>query len=277
MVAATGTSPSRPDGSGSILFASFNIQNGHNGGLEGALRAMNQLGVDIGILLKTKLPGGIYTRYSSGYSVLALTATSVRQGGIALFWRGNNSYEVKETQNWGANVISLQLRMDNVQFFVVRCYIPPSDLETLTDVERAWQACPTGAHPLLVGNMNFNFCAPCTDCEELIAEQVEAMGLVDMSRHFYQCSGKRLRGTWTWWMRREGRWISSQCQILLWKGNRPLKIPMHKRPDASLLLQPSRTGCCHSCWRGGGIEAVPPTDAAIPRLPPPRSSEAAQC
>jgi hypothetical protein len=111
----------------------------------------------------------------------------------------------------GANIISLQLRIDNVQFFVVRCYIPPSDLETLTDVERAWQACPTGVHPLLVGNMNFNFCAPCMDHEEAIAEQVEAMGLVDMSKHFYQRLGKWLRGTRTWWMRREGRWISSQC------------------------------------------------------------------
>jgi hypothetical protein len=87
--------------------------------------------------------------------------------------------------------------MDNVQFFVVGCYIPPSDLETLTDVKRAWQACPTGAHPLLVGDR--------TDREDAIAEQVEAMGLVDMSRHFYKCSGKWLRGTWTWRMRREGR------------------------------------------------------------------------
>ncbi len=89
----------------------------------------------IGFLLETKLTGGIYTRYSSGYSVLASPATSVRQGGIALFWRGNNSYEVKETQIWGANVISIQLKMDNVRFFVMGCYIPHSDLETLTDVE----------------------------------------------------------------------------------------------------------------------------------------------
>jgi hypothetical protein len=49
------------------------------------------------------------------------------------------------------------------------------------------------------------------DREEAIAEQVEAMGLVNMSRHFYQCTGIQLRGTWTWQMRREGRWISSQC------------------------------------------------------------------
>jgi hypothetical protein len=113
MVAVTSTLPSRPDGSGSVSFASFNIRSGRNGGLEGALRAMDQLGVDIGFLLEKKLTGGIYTHYSSGYSVLASTATSVRQGEIALFWRGNNSYEVKEIGFWGANVISLQLRMDN--------------------------------------------------------------------------------------------------------------------------------------------------------------------
>ncbi len=37
-VAVTGSLPSRPDGSGSVLFASFNIRSGQNGGLEGALR-----------------------------------------------------------------------------------------------------------------------------------------------------------------------------------------------------------------------------------------------
>jgi hypothetical protein len=63
MVAVTGNSPSRLDGSGSVSFASFNIRSGRNGGLEGALRAMDQMGVDIGFLT-----GGIYTRYSSGYS-----------------------------------------------------------------------------------------------------------------------------------------------------------------------------------------------------------------
>ncbi len=84
-VAATDASPSRPDGSGSVAFALLNIQSGRNGGLEGVLRAMDQLVVDIGFLLETKLTGGTYTSYSSSYSVLALTAALVRQGGIALF------------------------------------------------------------------------------------------------------------------------------------------------------------------------------------------------
>jgi hypothetical protein len=172
---------------------------------------MDQLGVDIGFLLETKLTGGIYTHYSSGYSILALTATLVWQGGIALFWRGNNLYEVEETKMWGANVISLHLMMGAIQLFVVGCYIPPSDLEMLTDVDKAWHACPVGAHSILVGDLNFNFCAPCTECKEMIAKQVDAMDLVYMSRHFCQCSGKWLRGRWTWRMKKEGRWISSQC------------------------------------------------------------------
>ncbi len=96
---------------------------------------MDQLGVDIGFILETKLTGGIYTHYSSGYSVLALTVTSVRQGGIALFWRGNNLYKVKETRIWGANIISLQLKMENCPIFCHRVLYSLSDLETLTDVE----------------------------------------------------------------------------------------------------------------------------------------------
>ncbi len=95
--------------------------------------------------------------------------------------------------------------------FVIGCYIPPSDLETLTDANKAWRMCPAGAHPILVGNLNFNFCAQRTEREETIAKQVDAMDLIDMSRHFCQRLGKWLRGRWTWQMRREGRWISSQC------------------------------------------------------------------
>ena len=62
MVARTSTcSPSRTEGSESVALASFNIRSGRNGGLEAALRAMDQLGVDIGFLMETKLTGGIYT------------------------------------------------------------------------------------------------------------------------------------------------------------------------------------------------------------------------
>jgi hypothetical protein len=205
MVAVTRTCPpSQLDGSGSIALALFNIQSGRNGGLAAALRAMDQLGVDIGFLLETKLTGGINTQHLLGYDVLASTATSLSSGGIALFWRGNNLYEVEEMQIWGPNVISLHLMMGSIQFFV-GCYIPPFDLEALACIDKAWRKCPKGAHPILVGDLNLYLRAPCTVREETMAEQVDAMDLVDMSRHFCQRSGKRLQRRWMWQMRREGR------------------------------------------------------------------------
>jgi hypothetical protein len=216
MVAVTGVCPpSQPDGSGSIALALFNIRSGRNGGIEAALRAMEQMGVDIGFLLETKLTGGIYTRHSSGYNVLASNATSSSSGGIALFWRGSILYKVKETQIWGPNVISLHLMMGSTQFYVMGCYIPPSNLETLAYINKAWHECPKGAHPILVGNLNFNIRVPRTKREETIAKQADDMDLVDMSRHFCQRSRNRLQGGWTWQLRRAGRWISSQCNYFL--------------------------------------------------------------
>ncbi len=103
-------------------------------------------------------------------------------------------YEIEETKVWGPNVISTHLVMGAIRYYVAGCYILPSDLETLTCIDKAWSTCPTGAHPILAGGLNINLCAPRTEQEETIAEQVDSMNLVDMSRHFCQCSGKRLWG-----------------------------------------------------------------------------------
>jgi hypothetical protein len=215
VVAVTRAPPSQPDGSGLVALTSFNIRSGRKGGLEAALRAMDQLGVNIRFLVETKLTEGIYTWHSSGYDVLGSTTRLSSSGGIALFWRGNGSYMVKETRVWGPNVISLHLMMGACQFYIVGCYIPPSDLKTLTRINKAWSECPRGAHPILVGNLNINLRAARTEREETIPEHVEIMGLGDMSRHFCHCLGKQLRGRWTWRMRRGGRWISSQCDYFL--------------------------------------------------------------
>ncbi len=89
-------SPSQTDGSGFITVASWNIRNGCNGGLESALRAMEAMGIDLGVFLETKLTGGIYTRNLSEISVLVSNDPSMHQGGIALFWRANQAYNVKD-------------------------------------------------------------------------------------------------------------------------------------------------------------------------------------
>jgi hypothetical protein len=208
--------PSRADGSGSIAVATYNIRNGRNGGLESTLRAMDGIGADLRILLETKVTVGIYTQCSSGYSVVASNAPSVHQGGIALFWRPNKLYEVEDWQIRGPNVLTFVLATGNTRFFAVGCYIPPNDLSTLTTIEQAWNECPRGHTPILLGNLNVNLHSPRDERDKQIAELVEdVMGLTDLSRHFLQRSRGSVRGRWTWWMRRGRRWVSSECDYVL--------------------------------------------------------------
>ena len=49
-----------------IKFGTYNIRNGRNGGLETALRGMEQANLDMGILQETKITNGVYTRASAG-------------------------------------------------------------------------------------------------------------------------------------------------------------------------------------------------------------------
>ena len=65
---------------------------------------MDQMGVDMGSLLETKLTDGIYTCFLSGYKVVASTTLTAWQGGIAFFWKSNNLYKIKETKIWGPNI-----------------------------------------------------------------------------------------------------------------------------------------------------------------------------
>ncbi len=56
--------PAQAEGSGSITVAMYNIRSGCNGGLEYALWAMEAVGIDIGMLLETKVTNGIYMQFS---------------------------------------------------------------------------------------------------------------------------------------------------------------------------------------------------------------------
>ena len=82
MYHSTGSSTS---GKVPIIFGTYNIRNGQNGGLEEALRGVSQANMDLGILQETKLTDGIYTRGSTGYTVIATDAPSRHLGGVTLF------------------------------------------------------------------------------------------------------------------------------------------------------------------------------------------------
>ena len=115
----------------------------------------------------------------------------------------------------GPNVRSFLLVSGATRYYIVGCYIPPNNLTTLTHIKQAWMACPKGCLPIVLGDLNVNLAAPRDERDETIAEQVDAMNLVDMSSRFCQRRGKNSHGRWTWRMRRGGRWVSSQCDYFL--------------------------------------------------------------
>jgi exonuclease III len=207
--------PSRTEGSGTFRLATYNVRSGRNGGLESALRAMDSLGVDIGLFQETKLTGDIYTRFSSGYSVIASNAPSAWSGGVAFFYREHDSFEVEEQKIWGPNVLSFQMVTGRDRYFVVGAYISPTDLTALADVDKAWKQCPKGCKPMLLGDLNINLEYPRNERDVAVAEQIVEMDLTDMSRQFCQRRRRRIRGRWTWRQRRRGRWVSSQADYLL--------------------------------------------------------------
>jgi hypothetical protein len=178
---------------------------------------MKQMGVNCGILLETKLTEGVYMRWSSGYNVRSTHAPSKWQGGVSLFWRTSRTYEyeIEAVEMRGPNVLSFQLILGAMRWYIVGCYIPPTNLTTLTHVNEAWRACPKGCHPILLRDLNVDLAAPRNERDDTIANQVDAMALTDMSNHFCQRRGRRSRRRWTWRMRRGRRWVSSQCDYVL--------------------------------------------------------------
>jgi hypothetical protein len=86
---------------------------------------------------ETKLTKGVYTHWSSGYNIQSTHALSKWQGGISLFWRTSEMYEIKEVELRGPNVLSFQLMSGATRWYIVGCYILPTNLPTLAHIEQA--------------------------------------------------------------------------------------------------------------------------------------------
>ena len=192
-----------------IRLVTYNIRSGRSGGLEAALRAMAQANVDLGVFQETKLTDDIYTRMSSGYRVIATNAPSKHQGGVALFYRDSDQFQVEAYQSFGPNVISFQLVSGRRRWFVVGCYIPPTCNTTIEQVTQALSHRPDNAELLVVGDLNVDLKDPeGSERDEGIAAALAVEDLEDMSTHF--CGRRGRRDGRTWSMVRLGRTTSSQ-------------------------------------------------------------------
>jgi hypothetical protein len=152
---------------------------------------LRQMEVGCAVLTKTKLTDAQYPKHVEGYHVMASKATSPQQGGIALLWTaGHQDFEVEAVKITSPNVLTFQLIMEGVQFFVIGAYIPPADTTGVDDLRAAWAPCPLTCKPLLLGDLNINFESPRTSREEAIADLFDDINLVDMSQKYVQRCGR---------------------------------------------------------------------------------------
>jgi len=93
-----------------ITVAKCNICSGHAGCLdEVALQAADQMNLDLGILMETKLTDDVHARSSLGHQVTATGAPSAHQRGVALFFRESQRWQVESVVKHGPNVVSFEL------------------------------------------------------------------------------------------------------------------------------------------------------------------------
>jgi len=192
-----------------IRLSTYNIIHAGANNLNMALRALDQMHIDAGILTETKLSHNKFTHSYRGYTICATTASRT-QGGVALFFRNTPQWTFEGIKVFGPNVIRCSLVSGSHRWTILGVYIPPSDSngETLNWIEKALQ---NQRHPLiLLGDLNLDFRALHNDRDHDIADALSLLDLQDVSNFF-----PHPRGRWTWSQSREGRYIRSVTDYCL--------------------------------------------------------------
>ena len=127
-------------------------------------------------------------------------------------WKENDSFELEEHKVWGPNVISCRIITGGYSYYAVGCYIPPSEttLASFDTAIEAWNQCPQGFIPILMGDLNANINNPRNERDWRISEQIDSWDSDCLTGHYKSRRRRIARGNWTWRQRRLGRWISSK-------------------------------------------------------------------
>ena len=176
------------------------------------------MGVGIAVVTETKITDDRYTRLASGYKILASKAASHNQGGIALLWKENHQgFEVESAKIVTPNLLTFQLVTGDERFYCIGIYLPPADTMGVEDLRAAWEACPEGCMPLVLGDLNVNFSEPRDERDEVIRDLIDDIDLVDPSRRYAPRRPRRqsTRARWTWRQKREGKLHYSQPDYVM--------------------------------------------------------------
>ncbi len=159
-------------------------------------------------MMEKKVTDDWNPKFVSGYKVIASKVMSKKWGGVALVWKeGHSSFKVEAAHVVTPNLLTFQLVTGYERFYVMGIYIPPNNTTGVDAPWAAWNACPDGCTPIVVGDLNINFEHPCDKREEAIANLLDEINLVDLTCKFclWQCRLQSARRRWTWWQKRMGR------------------------------------------------------------------------
>ena len=84
-------------------------------------------------------------------------------------------------------------------------------------MQNAWEACPMGCKPIVMGDLNINFGFPRDEREEIIVDLLDEINLIDTSRRFPLRTPRRatIRARWTWSQKRRGTQFYTQPDYFL--------------------------------------------------------------
>jgi hypothetical protein len=159
------------------------------------------MGIGAAILTEMKITVDRNPKLTSGYKVISLKAMTNKQGGIALVWKeGHSSFEVEAVRVVTPNLLTFQLVTGYKRFYVMGIYIPPTNTTGVDALRAAWNACPDGCAPIVMGDLNICFEHPRDEREQAIANLLDEINLVNLTQKFclQRCRMQSARRRWTW-------------------------------------------------------------------------------
>jgi exonuclease III len=205
-------SSSRRKSSASLRLATYNLQSGRNNRLEQAIRSICLMNIDIAIFTETKLTNNLHTHYFLDYHVIATSAPSASQGGVALVYRDSSSWHLESPCVHGPNAISAVLVSGTRRWTLLGSYISPNEHDGST-LAHVVQVASRHSHPIIwTGDFNAALDSPPDARDTAIAATVSSLGVSDLSTAFFR---RRSVFRWTWRQRRSTNTVSSLCDYIL--------------------------------------------------------------
>jgi hypothetical protein len=82
------------------------------------------------------------------------------------------------------NLLTFKLVTGEEQYFVMGLHIPPADTTGVDDLRAAWASCPENCKLMLLGDLNINLKEPRSEREEIIADFLDDVNVLDVSQKF---------------------------------------------------------------------------------------------